>query len=167
MNVRRMGLMGIAVLAVGGLARAGVDKSVEEQYLSLLKGRVVIPRVDVKIMKIKKQVWGDQARGFAGTDSMEQTKDATTVTAAGVTYDSEAHSHEALFAPRGARLVVEDVDFGRSTIEVKVRADGTNQSTVITFDLDRKMDASFSDRSTFDQMLANTFDILPTEVAHS
>ncbi|MFN7972638.1 MAG: hypothetical protein U0166_09860 [Acidobacteriota bacterium] len=167
MNARRTSLMALLLVTMGGLAHAGVNKEIEEEYAGLLKGRTVVPKVDVKVIKIKKQVWGDQARGFAGTDSLEQLKDATIVTAAGVSYADEAHAHEVLFAPKGSALIVEDVDFGRSSIEIKVRADGSSSSTVITFDFDKKLDATFSDRATFDQMLGSTFEILPTEVAHS
>lgn len=152
----------IVLAGLAGVSRAGVDGAIEDEYVKMLVGKAVVAKVDVKVIRISKLVRADRAGGMNGTETLDQTKDATVVSPAGVTYRSEAHSREVLYAPKGTKLMVDKLSFGRSDIEIKVTAVGPDvrESTVITFDLDKKLDAGFSDRAAFDKMLGDTFEVV-------
>lgn len=152
-----------ALVPNSGFAKVAAD--VVAQYEKVLAGKAVILAADVKLIKVTKQVRGDQSRGGTGGENLEQTKDGTIVTAKGVEYASEAHSREWLYAPKGASVTIEAVEFGRSAVELEVKSQSQTDSTVITFQFEDKLDESFSARETFRQMLAKIFlgDFVPQE----
>lgn len=156
--MRRMATLGLALAMFGGTALAKVERSIEESYVERLEGRTLVARIDLKVLKVQKQVRGDRNAGFAGGENLEQVKDATEITVDGVRYRDEAHGREWLYAPRGSRLVVEKVRFGRTAVEMKVRGTQARESTVVTFHFDDKLDPSFSSRELFEKMLRFAFD---------
>lgn len=151
-------LIAAMIALVPGLGFAKVDGSVQEEFHSRLEGKSVLAKVDVKQIKVVKQVRGDRMGGIGGAENMEQTKDATIVGPRGVRYADEAHARAWLYAARGTQLRIDAVDFGKSSIEIEVTANGSRESTVITFEFDEKLDPSFTARPAFEAMLAATFD---------
>lgn len=156
----RMFLMTMMLAMVPALGHAKVNGGVQDEIRARLQGKTVVSKIEVKQIKILKQVKGDRMGGMGGTQNLEQTKDATIVKRGGISYADEAHAHPWLYAAPGTGLQIESVDFGRSSIEIEVKALGARESTVITFEFDEKLDDGFSARGAFDAMLAATFDRL-------
>lgn len=148
------------ILACPAAALAGVDGAIEDEYVKRLEGKKAVTKVDVKVMHIKKQVRGNRAAGGFGGENMDQMKDATIVTPTGVRYEDEAHARLVSYAPTGTNVTIKNVAFVKTGVEIELDNGGVSTTTVV-FDLEKKLDGPFSDRETFEKMLASSLAVLP------
>jgi len=159
MNVSiRNAFIAMTVLVAGSaVALTGVVKTIRMEYDSKLVGRRVVLRIDVKDLHIQKQVQGDRYAGMTGARNIVMIKPATIVSEQGIEIYHETHGKEWLYATSGTHLTVLGVTFKRKTIELKVKADGRDDPTIITFGFKQKLDKEFSASATFDRLLRQVF----------
>ncbi len=152
-------LMIAMTLVVTGsvVANARVARTIRQEYASKLVDRRVVLRIDITDLLIQKQVTGDRDAGMTGASNLIMVKPATIVTEQGIEIYHEAHGKEWLYAPSGTRLTIQEVAFKRKRIELKVKAAGRDDPTIVTFRFSQKLDKKFSTRATFDRLLREVF----------